>query len=48
MSVGGFIKCVGILMDSLITTAARGVGAVDPLGELKRVALREALNAMPA
>src|SRR5262245_54851165 len=34
-------KCVGIPMDSLITAAARALAAGDPLGALKRVALRE-------
>ena len=43
----GSYKCVRILMDSLITTAARAAGAGGPLGKLKRVALREALNATP-
>src|ERR1017187_4751469 len=33
-------KCVGIPMDSLITAAARALAAGDPLGALKRVALR--------
>src|ERR1700720_2571076 len=34
-------KCVGIPMDSLITAAARALAAGDPLGALKRVALRD-------
>jgi len=34
-------KCGGILMDSLITAAARALAEGDPLGALKRVALRE-------
>src|SRR4029453_12693316 len=34
-------KCGGIRMDSLITAAARALAAGDPLGALKRVALRE-------
>jgi hypothetical protein len=37
---GGY-KCDGIPMDSLITTAARALAAGDPLGALKRVALRD-------
>src|SRR3989441_2086709 len=38
---GGSDKCVGIRMDSLITAAARALAAGDPLGALKRVALRD-------
>src|SRR6516225_1842065 len=38
---GGSDKCVGISMDSLITAAARALAAGDPLGALKRVALRD-------
>src|ERR1700675_600747 len=34
-------KCDGISMDSLITAAARALAAGDPLGALKRVALRD-------
>src|SRR6185436_9929872 len=34
-------KCGGIPMDSLITAAARALAAGDPLGALKRVALRD-------
>src|SRR5947208_9285524 len=34
-------KCDGIPMDSLITAAARALAAGDPLGALKRVALRD-------
>src|SRR6201996_7858226 len=34
-------KCGGIRMDSLITAAARALAAGDPLGALKRVALRD-------
>ena len=37
---GGSDKCVGIQMDSLITGAGRALAAGDPLGALKRVALR--------
>src|SRR5437763_2648609 len=37
----GSYKCDGIPMDSLITTAARALAAGDPLGALKRVALRD-------
>src|ERR1700676_4064433 len=37
---GGSDKCDGIPMDSLITAAARALAAGDPLGALKRVALR--------
>ena len=37
----GSHKCVGIPMDSLITTAARALAAGDPLDALKRVALRD-------
>src|SRR5437764_7143545 len=37
----GSDKCDGIPMDSLITTAARALAAGDPLGALKRVALRD-------
>ncbi len=40
-SNGGSNKCGGILMDSLITAAARALAAGDPLGALKRVALRD-------
>src|ERR1700676_4448332 len=40
-SNGGSDKCDGIPMDSLITAAARALAAGDPLGALKRVALRE-------
>src|ERR1044071_191685 len=36
----GSYKHDGIPMDSLITTAARALAAGDPLGALKRVALR--------
>jgi len=36
----GSYKCDGIPMDSLITAAARALAAGDPLGALKRVALR--------
>src|SRR5262245_46224662 len=36
----GSDKCVGIRMDSLITAAARALAIGDPLGALKRVALR--------
>src|SRR6201987_1982915 len=38
---GGSDKCDGIRMDSLITAAARALSAGDPLGALKRVALRD-------
>src|SRR5438874_12413366 len=38
---GGSDKCDGIPMDSLITAAARALVAGDPLGALKRVALRD-------
>src|SRR2546428_8734570 len=38
---GGSDKCDGILMDSLITAAAGALAAGDPLGALKRVALRD-------
>src|SRR5436309_13336028 len=38
---GGSDKCDGIPMDSLITAAARALAAGDPLGALKRVALRD-------
>src|SRR6204780_3876405 len=34
-------KCGGIRMDSLITAAARALAAGDPIGALKRVALRD-------
>src|SRR5258708_11460473 len=37
----GSDKCDGIPMDSLITAAARALAAGDPLGALKRVALRD-------
>jgi len=37
----GSDKCVGIFVDSLITAAARALAAGDPLGALKRVALRD-------
>src|SRR5438445_5167056 len=37
----GSDKCGGIPMDSLITAAARALAAGDPLGALKRVALRD-------
>src|SRR6202790_1843955 len=40
-SNGGSDKCDGIPMDSLITAAARALAAGDPLGALKRVALRD-------
>src|SRR5215203_2772075 len=39
--VGGSDNRVGISMDSLITAAARALAAGDPLGALKRVALRD-------
>src|SRR5580698_2662110 len=38
---GGSDKCDGIQMDSLITAAAHALAAGDPLGALKRVALRD-------
>ena len=38
---GGSYKCDGIPMDPLITIAARALAAGDPLGALKRVALRD-------
>src|ERR1700742_4455512 len=38
---GGSDKCGGIPMDSLITAAARALAVGDPLGALKRVALRD-------
>src|SRR4029077_10329796 len=38
---GGSDKCGGISMDALITAAARALAAGDPLGALKRVALRD-------
>src|SRR5574341_196823 len=41
VSNGGSDKCDGIPMDSLITAAARALAAGDPLGALKRVALRD-------
>ena len=41
MTSGGSDKCDGIPMDSLITAAARALAAGDPLGALKRVALRD-------
>ena len=37
----GSYKCDGIPVDPLITTAARALAAGDPLGALKRVALRD-------
>src|SRR2546422_249209 len=37
----GSYKCDGIPMDSLITAAGRALAAGDPLGALKRVALRD-------
>src|SRR6202041_1766828 len=37
----GSDKCGGILMDSLIAAAGRALAAGDPLGALKRVALRD-------
>src|SRR6202790_408851 len=40
-SNGGSDKCGGIPVDSLITAAARALAAGDPLGALKRVALRD-------
>ena len=39
-------KCGGIPMDLLITNAARALAAGDPLGALKRVALRNDANAL--
>jgi hypothetical protein len=41
LSEGGSDKCGGIRMDSLITAAGRALAAGDPLGALKRVALRD-------
>jgi hypothetical protein len=41
VSDGGSYKCDGIPMDSLITAAARALATGDPLGALKRVALRD-------
>src|SRR5213593_635633 len=41
VSNGGSDKCGGIPMDSLITAAARALAVGDPLGALKRVALRD-------
>src|SRR5262245_4209531 len=38
---GGSDKCVGIRMDSLITAAALALAAGDPVGALKRIALRD-------
>src|SRR5207248_8638988 len=38
---GGSDKCGGIPMDALIAAAARALAAGDPLGALKRVALRD-------
>src|SRR3954468_18918038 len=38
--MGGSYKCGGIPMDSLITAAGRALAAGDPVGALKRVALR--------
>src|SRR3989475_2062263 len=38
---GGNGKCDGIPMDSLIAAAARALAAGDPLGALKRIALRD-------
>src|SRR5277367_6610942 len=40
ISKGGSYKCDGIPMDSVISAAARALAAGDPLGALKRVALR--------
>src|SRR6478736_8612445 len=40
-SNGESYKCVGIPMDSLITAAGRALARGDPLGALKRVALRD-------
>lgn len=42
----GSDKCDGNPMDSLITAAARALAAGDPLGALKRVALREDASAL--
>src|SRR5258708_33325618 len=42
----GSDKCDGIPMDSLITAAARALAAGDPLGALKRVALRDEAPAL--
>ncbi len=41
ISEGGSDKCGGIPMDSLITAAGRALAAGDPIGALKRVALRD-------
>ena len=41
VSNNGSYKCDAITMDSLITAAARALAAGDPLGALKRVALRD-------
>jgi len=41
MSNGGSDNCDGIPMDRLIAVAARALAAGDPLGALKRVALRD-------
>src|SRR6195256_1388477 len=41
ISNDGSDKCGGIPMDSLITAAAHALAAGDPLGALKRVALRD-------
>ena len=41
IATDGSDKCGGIPMDSLITAAARALAAGDPLGALKRVALRD-------
>src|ERR1700724_809891 len=41
VSRDGSDKCGGIPLDSLITAAARALAAGDPLGALKRVALRD-------
>src|SRR5678809_832115 len=38
---GGSYKCDGIPMDSMITAAGRALAAGDPLGALKRIALRD-------
>src|SRR5215467_12226468 len=38
---GGSYKCDGISMDSLITAAGRALATGDPLGALKRIALRD-------
>jgi hypothetical protein len=43
---GGSDKCDGNPMDSLITAAARALAAGDPLGALKRVALRDDASAL--